>query len=70
MARTAVISGGGTGYAVAERFASAGDKVVIVGRREAVLETAAALAHWLAAPEVGHITAQIIQTNGGALAGH
>ncbi|GAB3660603.1 SDR family NAD(P)-dependent oxidoreductase [Glycomyces tarimensis] len=29
----------------------------------------AALAHWLAAPEAGHVTAQIVQVNGGALAG-
>ncbi|MFC3491639.1 SDR family NAD(P)-dependent oxidoreductase [Glycomyces rhizosphaerae] len=29
----------------------------------------AALAHWLAAPEGGNVTAQIIQSNGGALAG-
>lgn len=29
----------------------------------------AALAGWLAAPEAGHVTAQIIQANGGALAG-
>lgn len=29
----------------------------------------AALAGWLASPEAGHVTAQIIQANGGALAG-
>lgn len=29
----------------------------------------AAIAHWLAAPEGGNVTAQIIQSNGGALAG-
>lgn len=29
----------------------------------------ASLAHWLAAPEGGNVTAQIIQSNGGALAG-
>ncbi|HEX2145209.1 MAG TPA: SDR family oxidoreductase [Glycomyces sp.] len=29
----------------------------------------AELSHWLAAPEAGHVTAQIIQSNGGALAG-
>jgi 3-oxoacyl-[acyl-carrier protein] reductase len=29
----------------------------------------AALAGWLASPEAGHVTAQIIQSNGGALAG-
>ncbi|MEU6247079.1 SDR family oxidoreductase [Glycomyces sp. NPDC047010] len=29
----------------------------------------AALAAWLASPEAGHVTAQIIQSNGGALAG-
>ncbi|WP_205325036.1 SDR family NAD(P)-dependent oxidoreductase [Glycomyces sp. YM15] len=27
------------------------------------------LSHWLAAPEAGHVTAQIVQSNGGALAG-
>lgn len=43
MPRTAVISGGGTGigYAVAERFAAAGDRVVITGRREDVLRASA-----------------------------
>lgn len=43
MARTAVVSGGGTGigYAVAERFAKDGDRVVVTGRREAVLREAA-----------------------------
>ncbi|MEU5152995.1 SDR family oxidoreductase [Glycomyces sp. NPDC021274] len=29
----------------------------------------AALAHWLAAPEAGNVTAQIIQSNGGAVVG-
>jgi 3-oxoacyl-[acyl-carrier protein] reductase len=29
----------------------------------------AELTHWLAAPEAGHVTGQIIQSNGGALAG-
>jgi 3-oxoacyl-[acyl-carrier protein] reductase len=29
----------------------------------------AELSHWLAAPEAGHVTAQIIQSNGGALVG-
>ncbi|MCX4092063.1 SDR family NAD(P)-dependent oxidoreductase [Nocardia sp. alder85J] len=44
MARRAVVSGGGTGIgkAVARRLASDGDEVVIVGRRIAVLEAAAA----------------------------
>ncbi|RRS00504.1 SDR family NAD(P)-dependent oxidoreductase [Glycomyces terrestris] len=44
MARTAVVSGGGTGIgrAVAERFAAQGDDVIIVGRREDVLAEAAA----------------------------
>ncbi|WP_156037546.1 SDR family NAD(P)-dependent oxidoreductase, partial [Glycomyces tenuis] len=43
MPRTAVISGGGTGigYAVAERFVAAGDRVVITGRREDVLRASA-----------------------------
>jgi 3-oxoacyl-[acyl-carrier protein] reductase len=43
MTRTVVVSGGGTGigYAVAERFAVDGDQVILVGRREEVLEAAA-----------------------------
>ncbi|RFU36954.1 SDR family oxidoreductase [Actinomadura logoneensis] len=43
MARTVVVSGGGTGIgkAVAARFAADGDRVVIIGRRADVLETAA-----------------------------
>lgn len=41
--RVIVITGGGTGigYACAERFAADGDQVVIMGRRESVLEEAA-----------------------------
>jgi 3-oxoacyl-[acyl-carrier protein] reductase len=44
MARTAVISGGGTGigYAIAERLAADGDHVILTGRREPVLAQAAA----------------------------
>ncbi|MCD0444060.1 SDR family oxidoreductase [Glycomyces sp. A-F 0318] len=44
MARTAVISGGGTGIgrAIAARFADAGDDVVLVGRRGDVLADTAA----------------------------
>lgn len=44
MARNVVVTGGGTGigYEVARRFAEAGEQVVIVGRRRAVLEQAAA----------------------------
>ncbi|MDA2814672.1 SDR family NAD(P)-dependent oxidoreductase [Nocardiopsis sp. RSe5-2] len=43
MTRTIVVSGGGTGIgkAVAARFASAGDRVVVVGRRPDVLGRAA-----------------------------
>ncbi|KJK56622.1 SDR family NAD(P)-dependent oxidoreductase [Saccharothrix sp. ST-888] len=43
MARNVVVTGGGTGigYEVARRFAEAGEQVVIVGRRRAVLERAA-----------------------------
>ncbi|MFC4910108.1 SDR family NAD(P)-dependent oxidoreductase [Actinomadura gamaensis] len=43
MARTVVVSGGGTGIgkAVARRFAEDGDQVVVIGRREDVLERAA-----------------------------
>ncbi|WP_335987094.1 SDR family NAD(P)-dependent oxidoreductase [Glycomyces sp. MUSA5-2] len=43
MARTAVVSGGGTGIglAVAERLAAAGDDVILTGRREDVLADAA-----------------------------
>ncbi|MEV4253411.1 SDR family oxidoreductase [Spirillospora sp. NPDC049652] len=43
MARTVVVSGGGTGIgkAVAARFAADGDRVVVIGRRGDVLETAA-----------------------------
>ncbi|MQM25963.1 SDR family NAD(P)-dependent oxidoreductase [Glycomyces albidus] len=43
MARTAVVSGGGTGIglAVAERLAAQGDDVILVGRREDVLAGAA-----------------------------
>ncbi|MFB7912115.1 SDR family NAD(P)-dependent oxidoreductase [Kitasatospora sp. NPDC056076] len=43
MARNVVVTGGGTGigYEVARRFAEAGEHVVIVGRRRAVLEKAA-----------------------------
>jgi 3-oxoacyl-[acyl-carrier protein] reductase len=41
--RTVVVSGGGTGIgrAVARRFAAAGDRVLILGRRPGVLEEAA-----------------------------
>ncbi|MFH9354466.1 SDR family NAD(P)-dependent oxidoreductase [Kitasatospora sp. NPDC017646] len=44
MARNVVVTGGGTGigFEVARRFAEAGEQVVIVGRRRAVLEKAAA----------------------------
>ncbi|RJL35560.1 SDR family NAD(P)-dependent oxidoreductase [Bailinhaonella thermotolerans] len=43
MARTIVVSGGGTGIgkAVAARFAADGDRVVVIGRRADVLERAA-----------------------------
>ncbi|GAA4315904.1 SDR family NAD(P)-dependent oxidoreductase [Actinomadura luteofluorescens] len=43
MARTIVVSGGGTGIgrAVAARFAADGDRVVVIGRRAEVLEKAA-----------------------------
>ncbi|MET8701573.1 SDR family oxidoreductase [Kitasatospora sp. NPDC004723] len=44
MTRNVVVTGGGTGigYEVARRFAEVGEQVVIVGRRRAVLEDAAA----------------------------
>jgi 3-oxoacyl-[acyl-carrier protein] reductase len=44
MERTVIVSGGGTGIgrATARRFALAGDQVTILGRRENVLEEAAA----------------------------
>jgi 3-oxoacyl-[acyl-carrier protein] reductase len=44
MARTVVVTGGGTGigFAVARRFVEGGDAVIIVGRRREVLERAAA----------------------------
>lgn len=44
MARTVVISGGGTGIgrAVAQRFAADGDRIVLIGRRAEVLQAAAA----------------------------
>lgn len=44
MARNVVVTGGGTGigYEVARRFVEEGERVVIVGRRRAVLEKAAA----------------------------
>lgn len=43
MARTVIVSGGGTGIgrSVATRFAGAGDHVIIIGRRAAVLEAVA-----------------------------
>ncbi|MEV0667949.1 SDR family NAD(P)-dependent oxidoreductase [Actinomadura luteofluorescens] len=43
MARTIVVSGGGTGIgrAVAARFAAGGDRVAVIGRRAGVLEKAA-----------------------------
>ncbi|MET7989584.1 SDR family oxidoreductase [Amycolatopsis sp. NPDC005232] len=45
MNREVVVTGGGTGigYAIAEAFARAGDRVTITGRRESVLAEAAAL---------------------------
>ncbi|MCH7232712.1 SDR family oxidoreductase [Glycomyces sp. L485] len=70
MPRTAVISGGGTGigYAVAERFLSGGDRVIITGRREDLLrasadklgEGAAYLAADLAEPEGGRRVADFL----------
>ncbi|MFF0489530.1 SDR family NAD(P)-dependent oxidoreductase [Nocardia sp. NPDC004068] len=44
MARTVLVTGGGTGigYAIAERFAADGDTVYLTGRRTEVLEKAAA----------------------------
>ncbi len=49
MARAVIVSGGGTGIgrSVAARFTQAGDHVVIIGRRAAVLE---AVAHSLEGP--------------------
>ena len=49
MTRTVIVSGGGTGIgrSVAARFARAGDHVIIIGRRAAVLE---AVAHSLEGP--------------------
>lgn len=43
MDRAVIVSGGGTGIgrAVARRFAADGDRVLLVGRREAVLRQAA-----------------------------
>jgi 3-oxoacyl-[acyl-carrier protein] reductase len=40
--RRVIVSGTGIGRAVARRFALAGDEVTILGRREAVLNAAAA----------------------------
>lgn len=43
MPRTALVSGGGTGvgHALAERFAAAGDRAVVTGRREEALRASA-----------------------------
>ncbi|MEU5399441.1 SDR family oxidoreductase [Streptomyces sp. NPDC005963] len=56
MARTVVISGGGTGigFAAAESFAADGDRVVLLGRREEVLARAAGRL-----PSAGHFAVDL-----------
>jgi 3-oxoacyl-[acyl-carrier protein] reductase len=62
MERTIVISGGGTGIgrAIARSFATAGDRVTILGRREAVLaETAEQLNKEAGAERVRHVAGDL-----------
>ena len=37
--------------------------------RAGTVEDVAATVHWLASPAAGHVTAQVLQVNGGALPG-
>ncbi|MBL1088166.1 MULTISPECIES: SDR family NAD(P)-dependent oxidoreductase [Streptomyces] len=77
--RVVVVSGGGIGRAVAERFARQGDRVTVLGRRAEVLEAAAreiggahpvrAVAGDLALPEARYITGEFLHSNGGAVLG-